>query len=70
MVYKRPGLNPVMGEAEEKDLLPRALAMQRQGLPVGWDMMIQKAQEIHCYMYVSLCSVGSVGLGWFKRFMI
>ena len=44
--------------------------MQKQGLPVGRDIIIQKAQEIHHYMYVSLNYVGSVGRGWCKLFII
>ena len=61
MAYNRPGPTPVMGEDIEKDLVQCALYMQKQGLPVVWDILIHKAQEIHNYMYGSLHYVVSVG---------
>ena len=65
-----PGLIPVLGEVAEKDFLKWALAMQKQGLPMGQDMIIQKVQEIHHYMCESMHSVVSVGRGWCDQFMI
>ena len=53
-----------MKEATRKDLVQWALAMKNKGLPVGQDIIIQKAQEIHHYMYRSFHSVGLVGRGW------
>ena len=44
--------------------------MQKQGLQVGRYIIIQKAQEIHHYMYGSLHYVGSFGRGWCKLFII
>ena len=44
---KRSGLTPVLGEEAEKGFVHWGLTMQKQGLPVGWGMLIQKAQEIH-----------------------
>ena len=44
--------------------------MQKQGIPVGRDIIIHKAQEIHHYMYGSLHYVGLFGHGWCKLFMI
>ena len=67
---KRPGPTPVLGEATEKDLIQWALTIQKQGLPVGRDMILRKAQEIHRYMYGSTHSIGSVGCGWCDRFII
>ena len=61
---KRPGSCPVLGEAAYKDLVRWALAMQKQCLQVGREMIIQKASEIHCYMFGSMRSVGLVGRGW------
>ena len=66
---KRPCTLPVLGEAAEKGLVQWALAMQKQGLPVGWEMTIHKASETHRYMFGSMCSVGSVGRGWCDQFM-
>ena len=60
MAKKRPGSLPVMGEAVEKGLVQWALAMQKQGLLVGREMIIQKASEMHRYMFGSMQSVGSV----------
>ena len=70
MAYNRPGPTPILKEATEKDFVKWALAMQKQGLPVGRDIIIQKAQEIHHYMYGYLHYVGSVGRGWCKLFII
>ena len=70
VAYNRPGPTPVMKEATEKDLVQWAHAMQKRGIPVGRYIIIQKAQEIHHYMYGSLHYVGSVGCGWCKIFMI
>ena len=47
MAENIPGSLPVMGDAPEKDLVQWALAMQKQGLPVGREMIIQKASDIH-----------------------
>ena len=58
---KRPGYLTVMGDTEEMDLVQWVLAMQKQGLQVGREMITQKASEIHCYMFSSMRSVGSVG---------
>ena len=64
-VEKRsPGLIPVPGEVADKDLVKWALAMQKQGLLLGWDMIIHKASEIHRQMFGSMRSVGSVVRGW------
>ena len=52
------GSLPVLGEAAEKDMVQWALAMQKQGLPVGQEMIIQKASGIHRYMFGSMLSVG------------
>ena len=59
----------MLGKEAEKDLVQWALAMQKQGLPVGRDMIIQKAQEIQCLMYGALRSVGLVGRRWCDQFM-
>ena len=69
MAEKRPGSLPVLWEAAEKDLVQCTLEMQKQDLPVGWKMIIQKTSEIHHYMFVSVCSLGSVGWGWCDKFM-
>ena len=64
-VEKRsPGLIPVPGEVADKDLVKWALAMQKQGLLLGWDMIIHEASEIHRQMFGSMRSVGSVVRGW------
>ena len=47
VAYKRPGLTPVLEEATEKGLVQWALSIQKQGLPVVLDIIIQKSQEIH-----------------------
>ena len=60
MTENRPGYIPVMGEAAEKDLVQWALAIHKQDLLVGRDMIIQKASEIHRYMFGSMHSVVSV----------
>ena len=70
MAEKRSGPTALLGEATEKDLVQWDLAIKKQGLPMGWDMIIQKAQEIHHYMYGSIHSVGSVGCGWCDILMI
>ena len=44
---KRPGSLPVLGESADKDLVQWALFMKKQGLPVGQDMIIHKASEMH-----------------------
>ena len=59
----------MMGEIEEKDLVQWFLSTQKQGLPVGREIIIQKASEIHRYMFGSMLSVGLVGRGWCDRFM-
>ena len=41
---KRPGLAPMLGKESEDDLVHLALTMQKQGIPVGWEIIIQKAQ--------------------------
>ena len=69
MAEERPCYLPVLREAVEKDLVKWALAMHKQGLPMGREMMIQKTSEIHRYMFGSTRSVGSVGQGWCDRFM-
>ena len=69
MADNRPGYLPVMGEAAEKDFVQWALAVQKQGLPVGRKIVIQKAYEIHRYMFGSMSSVGSVRWGWCDLFM-
>ena len=69
MTENSPGPIPVLGEATEKDLVQWALAMQKQGLPVGRDMIIQKASKIHRYMFCSIRSVGLVGHRWCEQFM-
>ena len=66
---KRLGSLTVLGEAAEKDLVQWSLVIQKQGLLVGRDMIIQKASEIHCYMFGSIRSVGSVGWGWCDQFV-
>ena len=43
LAEKRPGSLPVMGKSENNDLLKWALDIQKQGLPVGWEMIIHKA---------------------------
>ena len=57
---KIPCYLSVLVEAAKKDLVQWDLAMQKQGLPVGCEMLIHKDFEIHRYMFVSMCSVGSV----------
>ena len=69
VVETRPSSLPVLGEAAEKDLVQWALTMQKQGLPVGPEMITQKASEIHRYTFGSMRSVGSVGRGWCDQFM-
>ena len=59
----------MLGEAADKDLVHWALAIQKQGLPVGQEMIIQKASEIQRYMFGSIRSVRSVGWGWCDQFM-
>ena len=44
---KNPGPNPVLGEEAGKDLVHWKLSMQKQGLSVVRDILIQKAQDIH-----------------------
>ena len=39
---KRPVLIPVLGKAQEKDMVQWALVIQKKGLPVGQEMIIQK----------------------------
>ena len=68
MAEKSAGPIPVLVEATEKDLVQWALAMQKQGLPVGRDLMIQKASEICRYIFGFMCSVGLVGHRWCDRF--
>ena len=69
LAKKSPGSLPVLGEAVDKDLVQWALPMQKQGLPVGREMIIQKNYEINRYMFGSIRSVGSVGWGWCDQFM-
>ena len=59
----------MLGEAAEKDLVQWDLAMQKQGIPMVREMIIQKASDIHRYMLGSICSVGLVGRGWCGQFM-
>ena len=47
MAEKRTGSFTVLEEEPEKDFAQWSLAMQKQGLPVGREMIIQKASEIH-----------------------
>ena len=56
--------------SEEKYLVQWVLAMHKQGLPVGREMIIQKASEVHRYMFGSTRSLGSVGQVWCEQFMI
>ena len=60
---------PVLGEAAGNDLVQWDLDMHKQGLLVGQYMIIQKAYEIHRYMFGSMHSVGLVGRGCCDRFM-
>ena len=46
-----------------------SLAIHKQGLPVGQEMIIQKTSEIHRYMFGSMRSVGFVGWVWRDQFM-
>ena len=66
---KRPGYLPVLGEETEKDLVRWELAIQKQGLLVGQDIISQKNFEIHRYMFGSMRSVGSAGRGCCDLFM-
>ena len=43
--------------------------MKKNGLPGGIEMIIQKAYEIHHYMFASMGYIGSVGQGWCEQFM-
>ena len=54
----------MLGEASENYLVQCYLAIQKQCLPVGRKMIIQKASEINRYMFGSMPSVVSVVLGW------
>ena len=69
MVEKRPDYLPVLGEASEKDLVKWILVMKKHGLPVGREMIIQKASEIDRYMFGFTRSLGSVVRGYCKQFM-
>ena len=60
---------PVMGESEDKDMMKWALDMKKQGLPMGRETTIQKAYEIHHYIFDSMRSVGLVGWGWCDQFI-
>ena len=66
---KRPGYLTVMGDTEEMDLVQWVLAMQKQGLQVGREMITQKASEIHRYTFGSTRSLVSVGRGWCEQFI-
>ena len=68
LTEKRPGSLPVLGESADKGLVQWTLYMQKQGLPVGREMIIQKASEIHRYMFVSMRYVGLIGWGRCERF--
>ena len=52
MAEKKLDSLPVLGEATENYLVQWSLAMPKQCLPVGREMIIQRASEIHCYMFV------------------
>ena len=41
---KRPGLNPELGDQADKYLSQWALVMQKQGRPMGQDMIVHKYQ--------------------------
>ena len=58
---KSPRPMNFIGEAPEKDLVKWDLAMQKQGLPVGQETIIQKAYETHQYKFGSMRSIGLVG---------
>ena len=55
MADKRSGPTPFLGEESEKDLFQWALFVQKQGLPVGGYIIIQKIQDIHS-LYLFLLS--------------
>ena len=59
----------MLGEEIERDLMQWDLDMQKHGLLVVQEMIIQKDQEIHRLMYVSTRSVGSEGRVRFSLFM-
>ena len=63
MAEKRLGSLPVLVEVVEKDLVKWDLDTQKQGIPVVQDMIIQKAFEIHHYMFGSIHPVGFIGWG-------
>ena len=66
---KRPGSIPVLGEATYKALLQWVLAIHKQGLPVGREMIIHRTSEIYRYMFGSMGSVGLVSWIWCDIFM-
>ena len=53
----------MLGKEAEKYLVQWSIFMQKQGLPVILEMIIQKASEINRYMFDSMRSVGLVGWG-------
>ena len=59
----------VLGEVADKYVVQWSLAIQKQDLPVGREMITKKASEIHCCMISSMRSIGSVGWGWCDQFM-
>ena len=63
MAEKKLGSLPVLGEATENYLVQWSLAMHKQGLTVGQEMIIQKAYDIHRYIFGSMRFVGSAGWG-------
>ena len=58
---KRPVSLSMLGEAAEKYLVQWVLAMQKRGISLGREMIIQKVSEIHRYMFGSTHFLGSVG---------
>ena len=53
----------------EDDLVHWSLAIQKQGLTVVWETIIQNYQEIHGVIYGSMRSVGSIVRVWCDQVM-
>ena len=64
-----PDSLPVLVDTEERNLVQWSLTMHKQSLPVGLEMITQKASEIHRYIFGYMRSVGFFRRVWCDRFM-
>lgn len=65
---QRRGTKPTLPPPIENDLVSWIGGMQRSGAPVGYEQILQKANEIHHRLHGSTRSIKDLTAGWYRRF--